>query len=77
MIFKYLNIKLFIVSLSVGLLYIYLSEEYKKVILIYPTPDNINKYLYKDKADSCFKYELSKVTCPADKELYKNVGIQI
>jgi hypothetical protein len=65
MIFKYLDIKLFLISLSVGLLYIYLAEEYKKVILIYPTPTNANTTQYKDKTDECFEYKLTEVKCPS------------
>lgn len=63
MIFKYLNLKYFIISLSVGLLYIYLSEESKQTIYIYPTPDNIDQYQYKDKTDNCFSYDLEEVEC--------------
>lgn len=73
MIFKYIDMKLFLVSLSVGLLYIYLLEEYKKVIVIYPTPDNIHKYQYKDKSDQCFSYELKETKCPAN---YTKINMQ-
>jgi len=55
MIFKYLDLKLFLISLSIGLFYIYLAEEYKKVIVIYPTPENANKYQYKDQSNECFR----------------------
>jgi hypothetical protein len=73
MIFKYIDIKLFLISLSIGLFYIYISEEYRKVIVIYPTPDNIDKYQYKDKSDECFSYELNEVKC-TDK--YNEILIQ-
>lgn len=65
MIFKYLDLKLFLISLSVGLLYIYLAEEYKKIVFIYPTPTNVHNTQYKDKSDECFEYELTEVKCPA------------
>jgi len=73
MIFKYIDIKLFLISLSVGLFYIYISEEYKKVIVIYPTPKNIDKYQYKDKSEECFSYELNEIKCPNN---YKEIHIQ-
>jgi|TARA_B110000093_G_scaffold174657_1_gene208158 hypothetical protein len=76
MIFKHLNIKLFIISLTIGLLYIYLSEDYKKVIYIHPNPNNIDKYQYQDKSDECFGYTLEKVKCPKKKEEYNNISIQ-
>ena len=49
MIFQFIDFKVFFISLSIGLLYIYLSEEYKKVVVIYPTPENINN-MYIDNA---------------------------
>ena len=76
MIFKHLNLKLFIISLTIGLLYIYLSEDYKKIIYIHPTPENINTYQYQDKADQCFSYNLEEVTCPTNKKEYHNISIQ-
>lgn len=73
MIFQHLDIKLFLISLSIGLFYIYLAEEYKKVIVIYPTPDNISKYQYKDQSDQCFSYELNEIKCPSK---YNKIPIQ-
>lgn len=64
MIFRYLNLKLFIISLAIGLLYVYIAEEYKTTIFIYPTPEHIKKYNFRDKTDTCFTYELEKVECP-------------
>ena len=74
--FKYIDIRVFLMSLTIGLLYIYLAEEYKKVIIIYPTPDNIKNYQYKDKTDNCFTYNLKEVKCPADDNLLHKIKIQ-
>ena len=76
MIFKYLNIKYFIISLSIWLLYIYLSEEYKKIVYIYPTPDNVNKYQYVDNTDECFSYDFKEITCPSSNKKVKNIKFQ-
>lgn len=73
MIFKSLNIKYFIISLSIGLLYVYLLEENKQIIYIYPTPDNIDTYHYKDKSDNCFSYDLEEVECIGN---YKTLSSQ-
>ena len=40
---KYINFKAFLISFAIGLLYIYLTDDYKKVIVVYPTPMNTNK----------------------------------
>ena len=64
MIFQYLNFKWFLISMAVGLFYIYIAEEYKTTILICPTPDKLKEYQYRDKTDNCFSYDLETVECP-------------
>lgn len=72
---KYINFKAFLISFAVGLLYIYLTDDYKKVIVVYPTPMNKEKQIYVDKANNCFKYKLKEGNCSSNKEDYVNVGI--
>lgn len=76
MISKYIDIKIFIVALSIGLLYTYISDEGKQVIVLYPTPDNIKEYQYKDKSENCYTYDLNEVSCPDDENKYQTVKIQ-
>lgn len=73
---KYIDIKYFIISLAIGLLYIYISDEHKQVIIMYPTPDNKDQYQYKDKTDNCFTYDLNEVACPSDVNKYHQIKIQ-
>lgn len=72
---KYINFKAFLVSFSIGLLYIYLTDDYKKVIIVYPTPMNKDKKLYIDKANNCFKYNLKEASCSSNKEDYVNIEV--
>ena len=72
---QYINFKAFLISFAIGLLYIYLTDDYKKVIVVYPTPMNTEKKIYVDKANNCFKYKLSEASCSSNKEDYVNVGI--
>ena len=74
MIFQFIDFKVFLISLSIGLLYIYISEEYKKVVIMYPTPDNVDKYIYKDNANNCFSYKLDETTCPNSSDKMIKVG---
>ena len=74
--FKFIDFRIFLISLAIGLFYIYISGDNKKVLIIYPTPDNINEYQYKDKTNNCFSYELNEVKCPTDSNLLHNVKIQ-
>jgi len=76
MLFKYIDFKIFIVALSIGLFYTYITDDYKKIIVLYPTPDNIKEYQYKDKTDNCYTYDLNEVDCPDDENKYQTVRIQ-
>jgi hypothetical protein len=76
MLFKYIDLKIFIITLSIGLFYTYITDDYKKVIILYPTPDNIKEYQYKDKSDNCYTYDLNEVNCPDDENKYQTVKIQ-
>ena len=73
--FKYIDLRIFIITLAIGFFYIYISDDYKYTIIIYPTPDNINEYQFKDKSDNCFSYDMNEVKCPSD-GLYHNIKVQ-
>jgi hypothetical protein len=76
MLGKYINFPVFLVSLAIGILFVYLFQPELNVIYVYPTPDNQNKILYKDKTDNCFKFNAEEVECPDDKSKIKNIPIQ-
>jgi hypothetical protein len=76
MLGKYINFPVFLVSLAIGILFVYLFQPELNVIYVYPTPDNQNKILYKDKTDNCFKFNAEEVECPDDKTKIKNIPIQ-
>ena len=69
--FKYIDLRVFLVTLAIGMLYIYISDEYKHTIIIYPTPDNINEYQFKDKTNNCFSYKMNEVKCPSEDKYHK------
>ena len=75
MISKYISPIAFIVSLIIGLFFVYISHPSPEVILVYPTPDNTDKLLYKDKAGTCYKFEQEQVNCP-EKNTAKIIPIQ-
>jgi len=76
MLGKYINFPVFLLSLAIGILFVYLFQPELKVIYVYPTPDNQKKILYKDKTDNCFKFNAEEVQCPDDKTKIKNIPIQ-
>ena len=61
--FKFINIYAFIIALSIGLLFVYISVPEPTVIYVYPTPDNINRVQYIDNADNCYKFVAHEVSC--------------
>jgi len=76
MIFQFISLKIFLISMAVGLLFVYLSNPEPTIIYVYPTPDNAGQIEYRDKADNCFKFEAKEVQCPSDKKLIKTIPIQ-
>ena len=73
--FKFINIKVFLISLFIGLLFVYFDNE-KKKIKVYPTPSNIDLLQFKDNADNCFEYTMEKVQCPINKSQINHIPIQ-
>jgi hypothetical protein len=76
MIFQFISLKIFLISMAVGLLFVYLSNPEPTIIYVYPTPDNAGQIEYRDKADNCFKFESKEIQCPSDKKLIKTIPIQ-
>lgn len=76
MFYECVDFKIFIVALSIGLFYTYIIDDNNKIIILYPTPDNVNEYQYKDKSDNCYTYNLNEVDCPDDENKYQTVKIQ-
>lgn len=76
MFFKFISVKVFLVSLSIGLLFAYLSTPPPTIIHVYPTPDNVNEMEYIDKANNCFKFDAKEVKCPSDDSLIKKIPVQ-
>jgi|TARA_B110000967_G_C18893245_1_gene568829 hypothetical protein len=76
MLFDYINFKFFLISLAVGLFFVYILDTPKKVIYITPNIDNMNKVLYKDNTDNCFKYEAVEMKCPSNSKKIEPLVLQ-
>lgn len=76
MIFDYVSLPIFIISLAVGLFFVYIMGPEMKTVYIYPSPENVDKVLFKDKADNCFYFKPVEVDCPTDKSKITNIPIQ-
>lgn len=76
MILNYISLPIFLISFAIGLLFIYLMGPEMKTIYIYPSPENIDKVLFKDKAENCFYFEEKNIECPKDENLISKIPIQ-
>jgi len=73
---KYISLPIFIISLAVGLFVVYIFGPDMKKIYVYPTPDNVGKIQYKDKAENCFVYESTELPCPSNPADIKTIPVQ-
>ncbi len=67
---------IFLLSFAIGLFFIYVLGPEMKTIYIYPSPENIDKVLFKDKANNCFQFDEQIVNCPKDQSLISKIPIQ-
>ncbi len=63
---RFINMKVFLLSLFIGLFAVYLFLPDMRTIYIYPTPENVQILQYKDKTDTCFSLKQEEVSCPSD-----------
>ena len=76
MLLNYISIPIFLISFTIGLFFVYILGPEMKTIYVYPTPENVDKILFKDKADNCFTFEEQIVECPKDASLISSIPIQ-
>jgi len=76
MLLNYISLPVFLVSFSIGLFFVYILGPETKTIFIYPTPENVNKVLFKDKANNCFSFEQEFVDCPKSDFLISKIPMQ-
>lgn len=77
MILNYISLPVFIVSFAIGLFFVYIMGTEMKTVYIYPSPDLINKVLFKDNADNCFELKQTEIKCPLEDSEIFHVPVQI
>jgi hypothetical protein len=76
MLGKYIDFRLFFISLAAGIFLVYLYQPKSTIIYVYPTPDNFNNLTLKDKANNCFRFNAKEVGCPTDEKQIHTIPIQ-
>jgi hypothetical protein len=73
---KYINFPVFLISLAIGIFFVYIFENDNRTIYVYPTPDNVDTIQYKDATGTCFSVKQSKVKCPKDEVMISKLPAQ-
>ncbi len=73
---KYIHWPIFLVSLVLGIIFVTVYDKNKRVIYVYPTPENEDVVQYKDAADNCFEVHQEKTKCPAKSSQIKQIPVQ-
>jgi hypothetical protein len=76
MLLNYISFPIFFISFAIGLFFVYILGPETKTIYIYPSPENVEKILFKDKANNCFHFVEEIVECPKDKNDISYIPIQ-
>ena len=74
--FNYIEPFYFFIALFIGMFFVYISTPTPDIIIKYPIPEEADKLIFKDYADTCYKYIAEEIQCPANKNEIKNIDIQ-
>jgi hypothetical protein len=75
-LFKYVDFRVFLLSLAFGLFAVYMTAPDTRKIYVYPTPENVDVLQYRDKTDSCFSFIQKEVGCPTDESQISKIPMQ-
>lgn len=76
MILSRISLPFFLAAFCVGLLFCYVFTPPPQVVVKFPSPYNAGHVVYRDKADTCFKYRADKLdACPKDRSRVKQQPI--
>ena len=68
---KYINLPVFIVSFAIGMLFVYLYQDDKRVVYVYPTHESVDLLQYRDSTGTCFHFKETEVKCPSSDKISK------
>lgn len=71
-----LNPAVFLLGLLVGIFLVCTLRPEQKVVLRYPTPENVGNTTYRDGNNVCYKYSSEEVSCDAEKSKVREFPVQ-
>jgi len=75
-VFRFIDMKILLVSLALGLFAVYITMPDQRLIYVYPTPENVDVMQYKDSTDTCFSIKKTEVSCPINEKDIAKIPIQ-
>ena len=73
---KLFSIPIIIISFIVGLGFVHFTAPPSRIVLVYPTPDNINSIQFKDATDNCYSFQDNIIECPRDESKIHQIPVQ-
>jgi len=74
-ILEYIDFNILVLTICIGILYIYITSKHPEYIIKYPTPFNIGKIKYVDINNNCYKYTIAETKCPNNKAHIKTYNV--
>ena len=63
MLGNHFNFQYFILAFSIGMLYVYMYKPKTQIVFKFPNPNNVDKIVYNDNNDACYKYNYEEKDC--------------
>jgi hypothetical protein len=73
---KFINIPVFIISLALGIFFVYVTTSTDRKIIVYPTHENVHLLQFRDKANNCFTVTETEVKCPTNPSAISKIPAQ-
>jgi len=73
---KYINIPVFIISLTLGVFFVYITTNNNRKIIVYPTHENVHLLQFRDKTNNCFTVKETEVKCPTNPNAISKIPAQ-
>lgn len=71
MLFLKINPIVFIVSFIIGLIFCYIMDPSRQIIVKFPSPLNANNVIYNGENGECYKFNAVASECPINQKLIK------